>query len=567
MNDADVHADIYVSENGTAESLTLNLPPALRSTISIPETQVSQFEVIYEDYFEYICAIVHQHPDIAALKYYLERHQEGQEEQKTAVYFVDFISTSSSVLQPIIHGVCTNAEEVQTMLDEQDELVVELRLVVVSHEKEINCEILKTIGYAMDIDPRIFIEHMGTLFPKPSTYFATPYLPSEAIRSPIEIHFGGGKSTAVLLKPGDAKVGVNTVLVLMDSPAENLEAALRDFERPTIRRPQFSSASLAVPSRMNLTYRYLRRLSEFQADDVDLSCQHPINLILPLLHLCALETSMLLTWAEEKLYERRLPHNLSERDPYNAYITSEGFQQEIFTTTTSLKAHMRAPWLDFSNESSIDVQEKLDCAFQDLDFLRDKAALVQQSVTDALNREAATESINEAKQSIIQSESVNKLTRLAFVFVPLTFATSVFGMNIREWQADDKVPRLISFVIVALVITFGTILVAIISGWASKRVRRRWKASETLRTAFGYSLVLGIFYAAFAITHAREVNRRMFTSLFALGEAHSDLGDFDWLVDDGFWFGKYWYSVARSVYRRAVAKHEARDLKLAEKMV
>ncbi|KAF3906784.1 hypothetical protein AA313_de0207393 [Arthrobotrys entomopaga] len=567
MNDADTHADICVSENGSAESLTLNLLPALRSTISIPETQISQFEVIYADYFEYICSIVHQHPDIAALKHYLERHQEGQEEQKTAVYFVDFISTNSSFLQPIIHGVCTNADEVQTMLEEQDELVVELRLVVVSHEKEIDCEILKTIGYAMDIDPRIFIEHMGTLFPKPSTYFATPYLPSEAIRSPIEIHFGGGKSTAVLLRPDEAKVGVNTVLVLMDSPAENLEAALRDFERPTIRRPQLSSTSLAVPSRMNLTYRYLRRLSEFQADEVDLSCQHPINLILPLLHLCALETSMLLTWAEEKLYERRLPHNLAERDPYNAYITSEGFQQEIFTTTTSLKAHMRAPWLDFSNETSICVQEKLDCAFQDLDFLRDKAALVQQSVTDALNREAATESINEAKQSIIQSESVNKLTRLAFVFVPLTFATSVFGMNIREWQADDKVPRLISFIIVALVITFGTIFVAIISGWTSKRVRKRWNSSETLRTAFDCSLILGIFYASFAMTHAQDVNRRMFTSLFALGEAHAELGDFEWLVDDGFWFGKYWYNLARMVYRRAVTKYEAKDLKLAEKMV
>lgn len=415
IRDVQIEIESYAIDHGSAESLTINLTPVLRtgSELSLPETQTS--EVLYEDYYDYICKVVHQHPDIDALKCYLERQDDAGDEKPTAVYFVDFVSSNGSLWQPIIHGVCANAEEVQTMLDEQDD-VVELRLIIVSHDKAIDQEILKTLGYELDIDPRLFIEHMGTLFPKASTYFATPYLPSEAAKSPIEIHFGGGKSTAALLEPGKARVSTNTVLVLMDSPAENLEAALRDFERPTIRKPQMSSISLAVPSRMNLTYRYLRRLSEFRVEEINLSCQHPIYLILPLLHLCALETSMLLTWAEEKLYERRLPHNLAERDPYNAYITSEGFQQEIFTTTTSLKTHMRSPWLNTRTETVVCVEEKLDCAFQDLDFLKDKAALVQQAVTDALNREAATESINEAKQSIAQSESVNKLTRLAFFF-------------------------------------------------------------------------------------------------------------------------------------------------------
>ncbi|KAF3934656.1 hypothetical protein ABW20_dc0103487 [Dactylellina cionopaga] len=564
----EIQIDICASdiEIESVESITLNFTPALRSTseLSLPETQASEF--LYADYYDYVCKIVHQHPDIDALKCYLERQDEA-EDKKTTVYIVDFLCSNASPLQPIIHGVCNNAEDVQATLDEQDD-VVELRLVVVSHEKGIDREILKTIGYEMDIDPRIFIEHMGTLFPKPSTYFATPYLPSEAARSPIEIHFGGGKSTAVLLQPGESRVKTNTVLVLMDSPSENLEAALRDFERPTLRRPQFSSVSLAVPSRMNLTYRYMRRLSEFRAEEVDLSCQHPIYLILPLLHLCALETSMLLTWAEEKLYERRLPHNLSERDPYNAYITSEGFQQEIFTTTTSLKAHMRSPWLDFENQTALCVQDKLDCAFQDLDFLRDKAALVQQSVTDALNREAATESINEAKQSIVQSESVNKLTRLAFVFVPLTFATSLFGMNIREWQADDKVPRLTSFIIVSLTVTFTTFFVVIVSGLLSKSIKRRWKGSQTIRTAFSCSLLLGVFYAIFALSHAKNANRRMSASLFSVGDGgHDHVGDFEWLLDNGFWFGKWWYRSAQVVYQRAVAMGEAKDLKLAEKMV
>ncbi|KAK6359990.1 hypothetical protein TWF696_001111 [Orbilia brochopaga] len=566
----DIRIEFAESIAESAGSVIIDFTPAIpsipstASELSLPETDLA--EALYADYYDYICKIVPQHPDIHALKCYLER-QGDLGDQKTAVHIVDFVSLDLNLLHPIIHGVCTNAEEVRTMLEEQDD-VVELRLLVVSHDKEIDREILKTIGYEMDIDPRIFIEHMGTLFPRPSTYFATPYLPSEAVNSPIEIHFGGGKSTAVLLQRGNTRVKTNTVLVLIDSPAENLEAALRDFERPTIRRPQMSSASLAVPSRMNLTYRYLRRLSEFRDGETETCCQHPIYLILPLLHLCALETSMLLTWAEEKLYERRLPHNLYERDPYNAYITSEGFQQEIFTTTTSLKAHMRYPWLDTTRETAALVQDKMDCAFQDLSFLKDKAALVQQAVTDALNREAATESINEAKQSMAQSQSVNQLTRLAFVFVPLTFATSVFGMNIREWQADDKVPRLTSFITVALATTFTTFLVAAVSGAAFQMVRNRWKASQTLRTAFRCSLLLGGFYALFALLHDKGTNRRMSTSLFIVGEAHTaDCGEFGWLVDDGYWLGGSWCWLASAVYRRAVKKHEAREVKLAEKMV
>ncbi|KAK6338468.1 hypothetical protein TWF730_002531 [Orbilia blumenaviensis] len=564
----DIRIESFAIDQGSVESLTIDFTPVLRtgSELSLPETQTS--EVLYGDYYDYICKVVHQHPDIDALKCYLERgcRDSAEGDGPTTVYFVDFVSSNGSLWQPIIHGVCSNAEEVQTMLDEQDD-VVELRLIVVSHDKEIDREILKTLGYELDIDPRLFIEHMGTLFPKTSTYFATPYLPSEAAKSPIEIHFGGGKSTAALLEPGKARVSTNTVLVLMDSPAENLEAALRDFERPTIRKPQMSSVSLAVPSRMNLTYRYLRRLSEFSVEEINLSCQHPIYLILPLLRLCALETSMLLTWAEEKLYERRLPHNLSERDPYNAYITSEGFQQEIFTTTTSLKTHMRSPWLNPRNETVVCVEEKLDCAFQDLDFLRDKAALVQQAVTDALNREAATESINEAKQSIAQSESVNKLTRLAFVFVPLTFAASLFGMNIREWQADDKIPKLKSFIIVSVAIAFTTMLVAGVSGLISKFMRRKWENSKTLRSAYNCSVLLGVFYSIFACSHNKVTNKRMSISLFDMGEYNHDLGDFEWLVDSGYWFGRWWHGLAGAVYRRAILKNEAKDSKLAEKMV
>jgi len=39
-------------------------------------------------------------------------------------------------------------------------------------------------------------------------------------------------------------------------------------------------------------------------------------------------------------------------------------------------------------------------------------------------------SIVESKRAILQTETVSKLTQLAFFFIPLTLVATVFGMNI-----------------------------------------------------------------------------------------------------------------------------------------
>ena len=39
--------------------------------------------------------------------------------------------------------------------------------------------------------------------------------------------------------------------------------------------------------------------------------------------------------------------------------------------------------------------------------------------------------IDESQRAIVQAEGIIKLTGLAFFFVPLTFTTSIFGMNFK----------------------------------------------------------------------------------------------------------------------------------------
>ncbi|KAK7543921.1 hypothetical protein BKA81DRAFT_374690 [Phyllosticta paracitricarpa] len=50
---------------------------------------------------------------------------------------------------------------------------------------------------------------------------------------------------------------------------------------------------------------------------------------------------------------------------------------------------------------------------------------------------AGTMSILESDRAIIQAEEVTTLTRLAFFFIQLTYASGIFGMNIKELADAD----------------------------------------------------------------------------------------------------------------------------------
>jgi Mg2+ and Co2+ transporter CorA len=98
-------------------------------------------------------------------------------------------------------------------------------------------------------------------------------------------------------------------------------------------------------------------------------------------------------------------------------------------------------------------------------------------MTDTL---LSTMSILESQKSIEQSEQVNKLPRLAFVYIPLSFISSVFGMNVKEIQAN---PSIWVFFATAIAFTFLSICVVSwqnIKKWAyafaryGQELRWRW---------------------------------------------------------------------------------------------
>ncbi|QDS67892.1 hypothetical protein FKW77_008178 [Venturia effusa] len=73
---------------------------------------------------------------------------------------------------------------------------------------------------------------------------------------------------------------------------------------------------------------------------------------------------------------------------------------------------------------------------RDLAYLRDRYEYVDQYRRSQIGYKASMLSLEESRLGIKQNQSVKRLTQLAFIFIPLSFLTSVFGMNIDVLTGD-----------------------------------------------------------------------------------------------------------------------------------
>ncbi|KAF8541257.1 hypothetical protein BDD12DRAFT_526412 [Trichophaea hybrida] len=76
-------------------------------------------------------------------------------------------------------------------------------------------------------------------------------------------------------------------------------------------------------------------------------------------------------------------------------------------------------------------------------ILEEDCKLIQERVERSFQALMSIMSIIESQSTISQTQSINKLTELAFIFIPLSFASSFSGMNVREW--DTEKPRVALF--------------------------------------------------------------------------------------------------------------------------
>lgn len=111
----------------------------------------------------------------------------------------------------------------------------------------------------------------------------------------------------------------------------------------------------------------------------------------------------------------------------------------------------------------------------------DDGRRVVQMVQANMQSEMSFLSIQASQRSIEEAVSVKRLTQLAFVFIPLSFVTSLFGMNVKEISGDGV--RLWVFLVTAISVTFLIFLmwrlsVLLQDRWNFLLIRLSFKWSE-----------------------------------------------------------------------------------------
>ena len=101
----------------------------------------------------------------------------------------------------------------------------------------------------------------------------------------------------------------------------------------------------------------------------------------------------------------------------------------------------------------------------------DDGSRVVRLIREQMQAEISLWSIEESRRSIEEAISVKRLTQLAFVFIPLSFVTSVFGMNVQEISGTGV--KIWIFVVTAFIVGGSSIvfwrLIKPVQAWRSKR--------------------------------------------------------------------------------------------------
>ncbi|EPS43491.1 hypothetical protein H072_2519 [Dactylellina haptotyla CBS 200.50] len=262
------------------------------------------------------------------------------------------------------------------------------------------------------------------------------------------------------------------VLISQESSVYSSNIVNRDIIAPTINMPFDDLHKWQLPQNEAETTFF--RLSRNTSLELEACIAHPILTLLPLIRGYCIETS-------QDIFQIRSHIDLfglgaagldkgsilkvsggdhwgyDTTNPFNAF---QKVNSSFTSTYRSLNDHTSYPWFNPGVAHAPYAQAVIARMMRDAQRVQEEVTELREVLKETSAQISAQESIMEARKSVEQAESVTQLTRLAFIFIPLTFATSIFGMNIEEWQ--DNVPHFKWFFVTALCCTSVSIISAFI---------------------------------------------------------------------------------------------------------
>jgi len=157
-----------------------------------------------------------------------------------------------------------------------------------------------------------------------------------------------------------------------------------------------------------------------------------------------------------------------------------------FTTTlTALENRRFRGWpVCATSEGRARVDHLVQRAEADFRFLGQRATFLSGLCRDAITIAMSESSLSETRKSLSQAKRVEVLTVLAIIFVPMSFVTSFFGMNVDAFSDPSQEP-LWRFFVVAIPLTAACLAVPI---WPDFFTYLWGKFANWIRWSFWYNV-------------------------------------------------------------------------------
>ena len=111
----------------------------------------------------------------------------------------------------------------------------------------------------------------------------------------------------------------------------------------------------------------------------------------------------------------------------NDWTSNQANYRNMITSRESLQRFIRLP--EIAPRATL---SKFKTLIDDYASMIEDARIIGLDLQSRLQQQANTSAIEETQRGLTQGESVRRLTLVAFVFIPLNFATSFFGMNFHQ---------------------------------------------------------------------------------------------------------------------------------------
>ena len=258
-----------------------------------------------------------------------------------------------------------------------------------------------------------------------------------------------------------------------------------------------NKASTLEPRPSMIFERLLEKLS---IEEVLAANTNPVECLYPYARLCVMrynwklaDIRSLTNWKRSS-YEDWEPEHLND-----SRVSSREIIAELTASYRCLSRHSDS-WSNRWKNLKCDYDEALAQAGQFEDDFRDHMS----TYVGIIN-------LKESKKSIQQADSVRRVTLLAFVFVPLTFVTSIFGMNLQSFGTGNI--KLWLFLTVAGITSFTVLIMLLISSHFLNWYHNHFKTVRVLLALSKYLPKEALWFSIFCMYHSRKTQGQLLGGL------------------------------------------------------